>query len=114
LWGNLIDTNRRDGSAKNDGCYLDGGIENVEADQIVQTILAMQETVDPNSARLSEDERRALAINFLESNKGQEFTAVEIRSRTDVPKAVVFKLLDGVPGIVISKRGGKRFYTHDA
>ncbi len=113
LWGNLIDTSRPDGSAKNDGCNLDGGIENVEADRIVQTILAMQETVNPKAAKLSEDERRTLAVNFLESNKGREFTPVEIRSRTGVPKAVVFKLLDEVPGVVIREKGGKRFYSYD-
>lgn len=113
LWGNLIDTSHPDGSAKNDGCYLDGGIENVEADQIVQTILAMQDTVNPKAASLSQDERRALAVNFLKSNKGREFTPVEIRSRTGVPKAVVFKLLDGVPGVVITEKSGKRFYSYD-
>ncbi|MBP85985.1 MAG: hypothetical protein CMJ64_04580 [Planctomycetaceae bacterium] len=83
-------------------------------DKFIQTIMAVHEAVDPASATTAAEERRTIVLEFLKSHPGQEFTASEIRVNTDVPKAVMFKLLDGVAGVGIDERNGKWFYTFRA
>jgi hypothetical protein len=61
----------------------------------------------------SDSVRREKALEFLRARPGQEFTAGEFRMKTDIPKAVIFNLLDGVEGIRIVEKNGKRWYSYN-
>lgn len=66
----------------------------------------------PRSIKESDVVRRERALEFLKAKPGQEFTAVGIGMTTSIPKAVMFKLLNGIEGVRIDKRNGKTWYSY--
>lgn len=64
----------------------------------------------PRRSKESDEVRREKCIAFLRENRGQRFTAGAFKKHVDVPKAVVFRLLDGAEGIRITMEKGVRYF----
>lgn len=64
----------------------------------------------PKRLKESDEVRRKKCIEYLQQNRGQRFGAGAFGKNVGVPKAVVFRLLDGVDGIRITEEKGQRLY----